>query len=128
MGKLANAAHPAEGFDTWREQLRRGALELAILLVLVEEPRYGLEIIRHLEASTDLVVAEGTIYPILGRLTRDGLLEAGWRQDGIHPRKYYRLTGRGRERLAEMTGNWEEFAGKMARLIAAARGGRREAE
>jgi PadR family transcriptional regulator PadR len=117
-----------DGFDVWREQLRRGALELAILLVLARAPRYGLEIIRHLEDTTDLVVAEGTVYPILARLTRDGLLASEWREEGVHPRKYYRLTGRGRQRLGEMTGSWEEFAGKMSRLIGAARGGRDEAE
>ena len=62
--------------DTWQEQLRRGALDLAILLTVSAHPRYGLSIIQHLEAFTDLVVTEGTIYPILGRLTREGLLDA----------------------------------------------------
>ncbi|RPJ84389.1 MAG: PadR family transcriptional regulator, partial [Acidobacteria bacterium] len=116
------------GFDAWWEQLRRGALELAILLTLARESRYGLEIIRHLENRTDLVVAEGTIYPILARLTRDRLLESTWREEGVHPRKYYRLTERGRVRLERMTRSWEEFAGKMSRLIAAASGGRHEGE
>jgi PadR family transcriptional regulator PadR len=114
--------------DAWREQLRRGGLELAILLTLARGPRYGLEIIRHLEESTDLVVTEGTIYPILARLRRDGLLSAEWREDAAHPRKYYRLTERGRRRLAEMTALWEEFASKLSRLIAAARGGRDASE
>jgi len=114
-------------FDTWREQLRRGGLELAILLSLARGARYGLEIIRHLEESTDLVVTEGTIYPILARLSRDQMLAAEWREDGTHPRKYYRLTPRGRRRLTEMTGLWEEFAGKLSRLIAAARGGNDDA-
>ena len=117
----------APDFEAWREELRRGGLELAILLSLARGPRYGLEIIRHLEASTDLVVTEGTIYPILARLSRDEMLAAEWRQDGVHPRKYYRLTARGRRRLTEMTGLWEEFAGKLARLIAAARGGDHDA-
>ncbi len=108
-------------FEVWREQLRRGGLELAILLTLSHGPRYGLEIIRHLEESTDLVVTEGTIYPILARLHRDGMLAADWREEGTHPRKYYQLTGRGRARLSEMTGLWEAFAGKLTRLIAAAR-------
>lgn len=114
--------------DPWLEQVRRGGLELAILLTLARAPRYGLAIIRHLEAETDLVVAEGTIYPILARLTRDGLLESEWRQEGVHPRKYYRLTGRGRERLAEMSGAWEAFALKMSRLMTDARGGDHEAQ
>lgn len=117
-----------DGYEAWREQLRRGALELAILLVLARARRYGLEIIRHLEDSTDLVVAEGTVYPILARLTRDGLLQSEWRQEGVHPRKYYRLTAGGRERLGAMTASWKEFAGKMSRLIAEARGGRDDAE
>jgi len=113
----------ATEFEAWREQLRRGGLELAILLSLARGPRYGLEIIRHLEESTDLVVTEGTIYPILARLSRDGMLAAEWRDEASHPRKYYRLTSRGRRRLHEMTGLWEDFAGKLARLIEVARGG-----
>ena len=64
--------------ENWQEQIRRGGLDLAILLAVARAPRYGLEIIRHLEASTDLVVTEGTIYPILARLTREGILEAEW--------------------------------------------------
>lgn len=113
----------APGFEAWHEQLRRGGLELAILLSLARGPRYGLEIIRHLEESTDLVVTEGTIYPILARLSRDGMLVGEWHEEGVHPRKYYRLTPRGRRRMSEMTGLWEEFATKLQRLIAAARQG-----
>jgi PadR family transcriptional regulator PadR len=106
--------------DSWQEQLRRGGLELAILLSLTREARYGLAIIRHLEAFTDLVVTEGTIYPILARLKRDGLVDAEWRETGAHPRKYYRLTAPGRVRLADMTASWKNFAAKLDRLMAAA--------
>lgn len=52
----------------------RGTLDLAILLTVSAGPRYGLAIIQHLEAFTDLIVTEGTIYPIFGRLTREGLV------------------------------------------------------
>ncbi len=117
------AVETGSAFEVWREQLRRGGLELAILLALSGGPRYGLEIIRHLEESTDLVVSEGTIYPILARLSRDGMLAPEWREEGAHPRKYYRLTAQGRRRLSDMTKMWEEFAGKLAQLIAAARRG-----
>src|SRR5262249_13332665 len=55
--------------ENWEEQLRRGGLELAIFLSVARAPRYGLEILRHLEGFTDLVVTEGTIYPLLARLT-----------------------------------------------------------
>jgi PadR family transcriptional regulator PadR len=108
--------------ENWQEQLRRGGLELAILLGVAPSPRYGLEIIRHLEDLTDLVVTEGTVYPILARLTRDGALEAEWVADeGPHPRKYYRLTPKGRRTLDEMLAHWSAFSDKIARLIKAAR-------
>lgn len=107
--------------ENWQEQLRRGGLELAILLAVAASPRYGLAIIRHLEEYTDLVVTEGTIYPILARLTRDGALEAEWVADeGPHPRKYYRLTGKGRRNLDLMMAHWETFTTKIDRLVRSA--------
>jgi len=106
--------------DSWIEQLRRGGLELAILLAVAPGPRYGLEIIRHLQEFTDLVVTEGTIYPILGRLSRDGLLQAEWQAAAAHPRKYYKLTAAGRRRLKVMVEDWRAFARKIDRLVQAA--------
>ena len=107
--------------ETWLEQLRRGTLDLAILLTVSTGPRYGLAIIQHLENFTDLVVTEGTVYPILGRLTREGLLDAYWVDDEApHPRKYYRLTRQGARRLATMKDEWRSFAGKIERLLDAA--------
>lgn len=107
--------------DTWQEQLRRGSLDLAILLSLSHGPRYGLALIQHLEAFTDLVVTEGTIYPILGRLTRDGLLDAAWVEgEAPHPRKYYRLTRAGERRLERMKADWRAFTDKIERLMKAA--------
>jgi PadR family transcriptional regulator len=106
--------------DTWQEQLRRGSLDLAILLSVASGPRYGLAIIQHLETFTDLVVGEGTIYPILGRLTREGLLDAEWVEgEAPHPRKYYRLTKAGAKRLTDMKDGWRTFAEKIERLMAA---------
>ncbi len=127
MAPSSGQAAVAES-DSWQEQLRRGGLELAILLTVATHPRYGLEIIRHLEAFTDLVVTEGTIYPILARLSRDRWLAAEWREEGSHPRKYYRLTDRGRARLAGMTESWRSFAAKLDRLIVAAQGDGHEAQ
>lgn len=104
----------------WHEQLRRGGLDLAILLTVSTRPQYGLAIMGHLEAFTDLVVTEGTIYPILGRLTREGLLRAEWIDgEAPHPRKYYHLTPAGRRRLTEMKTTWRSFAAKIERLILA---------
>ena len=107
--------------DTWQEQLRRGGLDFAILLTVSAGPQYGLSIIRHLESFTDLVITEGTIYPILGRLTREELLEAEWvEEEAPHARKYYRLTRTGKERLREMKAEWRAFAEKIGRLMQAA--------
>jgi PadR family transcriptional regulator PadR len=104
--------------DNWHEQLRRGGLDLAILLVVSTGPLYGLAIIQHLEAFTDLVVTEGTIYPILGRLTREALLEATWVEgEAPHARKYYRLTKLGAKRLIDMKADWRAFTEKIGRLI-----------
>jgi PadR family transcriptional regulator PadR len=110
-----------ERLEKWTEQLRRGGLELAILLAVSSAPRYGLEIIRYLQDSTDLVVAEGTVYPILARLTRNAVLEAEWVSDEApHPRKYYRLSSRGRGTLSEMLDHWTLFSRRINHLIAAA--------
>ena len=113
--------------DTWQEQLRRGGLDFAILLTVSAGPQYGLSIIRHLESFTDLVITEGTIYPILGRLTREGLLEAQWVEgEAPHARKYYRLTRVGAKRLADMKGEWRAFAEKIDRLMTASERAARE--
>jgi PadR family transcriptional regulator len=105
--------------ETWQEQLRRGTLDLAVLLAIAPGPRYGLEIIRHLD-FTDLVLTEGTIYPLLARLAREGLLTAEWVSDEApHPRKYYKLTARGRARLAQMCREFRAFTAKIERLMTA---------
>ena len=109
--------------ENWQEQLRRGGLELAVLLTLTGPPRYGFEIIRRLEESTDLVVNEGTVYPLLARLARQCLLATEWVSDeGPHPRKYYQLTREGRERLETMMRQWTIFVGKLDALARQARG------
>ena len=106
--------------DVWQEQLRRGGLELAVLLTLATQRRYGLEIIRHLEESTDLVLTEGTVYPLLARLTQDGLLTAEWDTSEARPRKYYRLTPQGRAALRANAVTWAEFAKAVGRVMSAA--------
>jgi PadR family transcriptional regulator PadR len=113
--------------ETWQEQLRRGSLDLAILLSVSTGPQYGLAIIQHLESFTDLVVTEGTIYPILGRLTREGLLQAAWVEgEAPHARKYYRLTRAGTRRLADMQAEWRAFVEKIDRLMVASERAARE--
>jgi|SRR5579862_1981392 len=109
---------PSPG-DKWEVQLRKGCLELAILACLWDERLYGLEILRRLESASDLVVSEGTVYPLLSRLKALGLVRAEWvESDAGHPRKYYALTAAGRERGREMREIWTRFSSSMGRLLA----------
>lgn len=113
-------AQPIEGEspDRWEAQLRKGALEMAALASLWHGRLYGLEIIRFLESHSSLVLAEGTIYPILNRLRLEGMLTSQWVEaEAGHPRKYYALTGPGRLRLRQMAVAWANFAGGLSRLL-----------
>ena len=103
--------------EKWQEQLRRGTLELAVLLAIAPERRYGLEILRHLEFA-NLLLAEGTIYPLLGRLEREGLLTSDWvESEGRRPRKYYQLTPPGRARLKRMAIEFRSIANGLDKMI-----------
>lgn len=103
--------------EHWHEQLRRGMLELAVLLAVAREPRYGLDILRHLEFA-NLVLAEGTIYPLLARLEREGLLSAEWVEgEGPRPRKYYQLTLAGRARMRKMSEEFRAVSRGVEQLI-----------
>ncbi len=102
----------------WEAQIRKGWLEVAILATLWRGRLYGLEIIRELATSSDLVVAEGTIYPVLARLRNDGLVEAEWVEGSSgHPRRYYKLTAAGRKRTLVLARHSNVFLEKMTALI-----------
>jgi PadR family transcriptional regulator, regulatory protein PadR len=104
--------------ERWEAQLRKGALEMAILAALWKGRGYGLEIIRQLESQSQLVLAEGTIYPILNRLKADGLRNSEWVEaEAGHPRKYYRLTAAGRRRAQAMAKSWAKFASELNALL-----------
>ncbi len=97
-----------EGVDNWTTQLRKGVLELCILNIIGHRRIYGYDIVKHLRDVDTLVVREGTIYPILSRLRRDGLLRASLEESSEGPaRKYYELTRRGEQVLVEMNGYWD---------------------
>jgi len=108
-----------ENAEKWEVQLRKGSLELAVLASLWEGRLYGLEILRRLENDSDLIVAEGTVYPLLSRLKALGLIESEWvESDSGHPRKYYWLTPPGRQRALEMARIWRRFSASLSDLLA----------
>jgi PadR family transcriptional regulator, regulatory protein PadR len=112
-------ARDLETGDKWEVQLRKGCLELAILAALWDGKLYGLEILRRLESDSELIVSEGTVYPLLSRLKALGLVQSEWvESDAGHPRKYYALTSAGRQRVREMAGMWTRFSSSMSRLLA----------
>ena len=95
----------------WRTQLRKGIVEFCVLRVVEDAPVYGYDIVRQLRALEVLVISEGTIYPVLSRLRREGLLRAYLKESPEGPaRKYYQLTSHGSELLSEMRKVWTAMA------------------
>ncbi len=89
--------------------LRRGLLEFAVLTVLSTGSLYAAEVLDRLE-GTHFATREGTLYPLFGKLRREGLLDYEWQEsESGPPRKYYRLTPAGTERLAQLRANWREL-------------------
>ena len=93
-----------EGKDNRVVQLRKGIIELAVMAVLFRERHYGYSLVRVLTEDGTISLKEGTIYPILARLDRDGLVRSEWvESDQGPPRKYYALSPAGRRLFSELT-------------------------
>ena len=90
-------------------QIRRGVLELCILSIIAEEEVYPTDIINKLKES-QLIVKEGTMYPLLTRLKNAGLLHYNWRESTTGPpRKYYHITELGQEFLQGLLETWNNL-------------------
>src|SRR3712207_2542610 len=100
-------------------ELMRGAGPVAVLRLLEAGERYGYELVQLLEERTDGVLAMGqsTLYPLLYNLEAKGLVAAETRQaDSGRPRKYYRLTDKGKKQLARDRAQWQALTVAMGRL------------
>ncbi len=96
--------------------LKRGLLEFAVLEVLSTASLYAAEVLDRLE-GTHFATREGTLYPLFGKLRRDGVLEYEWQEsESGPPRKYYTLTAAGRERLEQLRATWLELANTLEGL------------
>ena len=101
----------------WTTQLRKGLLELCVLSSLRGKRLYGYDIVKKLGAMGGLVMGEGTIYPILSRFKKDGLVETSLEESPEGPaRKYYQLTARGRSVLAKMLTAWIDVRESVNRI------------
>jgi len=96
-------------FENVKAQMRKGVLELCILSILSKGDAYASDILNKLKES-QLIVVEGTIYPLLSRQKNMGLLSYRWEESTQGPpRKYYALTDKGREGLRELETSWKDL-------------------
>jgi PadR family transcriptional regulator, regulatory protein PadR len=96
--------------DALLAQMRKGTLQYCVLALLAGEERYGFDLVRSLAETDGMVTSEGTIYPLLSRLRRDGLVETTWRESSSGPpRRYYKLTAAGRAALTAFKDEWGRF-------------------
>lgn len=99
-------------------QMRKGVLEPCVLALLDVRPRYGTELAKRLKDS-ELIASEGTLYPLLARLRRQGLAKTTWEPSTAGPpRRYYTLTAEGRKRVRAFRTVWQTFSINVDQLLA----------
>ncbi len=102
-------------------ELKRGTLELLLLRILADEPTYGYQLVRRLDerSAGRFAIKEGTLYPVLYRLEDAGLVVPEWNQParGV-PRKYYRLTDAGQDRVKQLAEAWQSFSAAVDAVLA----------
>ena len=103
--------------DNWTTQLRKGLLELCIVNLLAKGEIYGYDLVKQMAQVKGLVVTEGTIYPLLSRLRRLGLVSARLEESPTGPaRKYYALSREGERLRVVMNAYWHELTEGIAEL------------
>jgi PadR family transcriptional regulator PadR len=103
--------------ENTKAQMRRGILEFCILLVISHGKAYTSDILSQLKKA-DLIVVEGTLYPLLARLKNSGLLEYAWEESKVGPpRKYFSLTAKGEKTLHDLAKTWEALDKSINILI-----------
>lgn len=100
-----------------KSQMRKGFLEFPVLLIIGTNASYAPDILRELKAA-DLLVVEGTLYPLLSRLKRYGFVEYAWKESKSGPpRKYYAITATGREAIRDLETSWNALNASINTLI-----------
>ncbi|MFD9006197.1 PadR family transcriptional regulator [Streptomyces sp. NPDC059582] len=107
-----------DGARSGVSQLRRGILQFCVLALLRGGERYAFELVRELCDAHGLVTSEGTIYPLLSRLRKEGWVNTVWKEsDSGPPRRYYTLTATGRRALDEFAREWVPFKTSVDNLL-----------
>jgi PadR family transcriptional regulator PadR len=96
--------------------IRKGLLEFLILKIVAADKVYAADILERL-SDTEFATQEGTLYPLLSKMRRDGLLDYEWQEsDAGPPRKYYELTTKGKSHLAELDDYWKHLNTTVMKL------------
>jgi PadR family transcriptional regulator PadR len=99
-------------------QLRRGVLEYCVLSLLGDTSLYAFDLVRRLSEVDGMVISEGTIYPLLSRLRREGWVSTTWAESVEGPpRRYYALTPAGERALLAFTADWRRFRDAVDALL-----------
>ena len=99
-------------------QMRKGFIDYCVLALLESGDHYGLEITKVLSEANGLVTSEGTVYPLLTRLHREGLVDATWEESpNGPPRRYYCITKDGRTALKAFIAHWQRFSTTVNELL-----------
>ncbi|MBC5636783.1 PadR family transcriptional regulator [Ornithinibacillus sp. BX22] len=97
-------------------QFKKGVLELCVLVLLDKQDRYGYELVQKI--SDQIAISEGSVYPLLRRLTKEGYFTTYLKESTEGPsRKYYALTEEGRIYLQELLADWQKFTDGVNQLI-----------
>jgi PadR family transcriptional regulator PadR len=96
--------------------IRKGLLEFLILRIISSDKVYVADMLQRL-SGTEFATQEGTLYPLLSKLRRDGLVDYEWQESEVGPpRKYYRLTSRGKNHLDELDDYWKAINSTISQL------------
>lgn len=101
------------------DRLRRGAIEYCVLSLLRGGTAYSHDVVRALASVDGLVTSEGTLYPLLSRLRREGLVTTEWQESHTGPpRRYYQLTDQGRRAAEAFSRAWETYRSSVDTIVA----------
>jgi PadR family transcriptional regulator PadR len=105
--------------EAWKSQLRKGAAELAVLALIGREERSGIGLLDALSERPEIGLSDGSMYPLLNRLEREGRIAGAWQapKGGGRGQKIYRLTADGKLALKRMSAAWDGFRTELSEIV-----------
>jgi PadR family transcriptional regulator len=114
--KQGSLSKNSVSIDEKFSSIRKGLLEFLVLKIISADRVYAADILKELNA-TDFATQEGTLYPLLSKLRREELVDYEWKEsEAGPPRKYYKLTAKGRDQLREILEYWQKISGTVKSL------------